>query len=243
MELPDRLKETTDDAEQEEDVFPAAQRGGGMFMNMNQSIFGLIAAAGSTVDFNHRLEGNSSDEEDDEDDEGGSSHHTRKGKAAMGQGLDGGVAQTTVLRKPSGKGEKHHRRKFSESKLLRSLPTLSRLSTKHKSKKMEGKKPTVQIQEESEPESSSTDSPTLGVQDENRLAPVMSRMLEARAEATSRPSFDLERLSGERGRIPGTSGDTGPTDLSKKLMEIFQFEEPEEVVSGTQHNLWTRVSC
>jgi len=59
----------------------------------------------------------------------------------------------------------------------------------------------------------------------------MSRMLEARAQMASRPSFDLERLSNEQGR-DAAAGETGPTELAKKLKEIFDFEEPEEVIEG-----------
>ena len=63
--------------------------------------------------------------------------------------------------------------------------------------------------------------------DEGRQAPVMSRMLEARAEVSSRPSFDVERRSTE---MESLSNDGNSTPLAKRLMEIFQFEEPEQVI-------------
>lgn len=59
----------------------------------------------------------------------------------------------------------------------------------------------------------------------------MTRMLEARAEMAARPSFDLERMSGDRSRITADdTGESGPTELAKRLAEIFQFDRPEEVI-------------
>jgi sterol 3beta-glucosyltransferase len=56
-------------------------------------------------------------------------------------------------------------------------------------------------------------------------------MLEARAEMAARPSFDLERSSSDRSR-DSESGDPGPRELAKRLKEIFEFDEPEEVIAG-----------
>jgi len=244
MELPERLKEHGDEAEAEEDVLQPQALGGGMFMNMNQSIFGLIAAAGSKVDFTDRFEGQSSDEEGDDDDTaamamtemrpgGGLAYARRDSRDA----LSGAIAQTTVLRKPAGKSSdaKSHRRKSSDSKLFRSVSGLSRLSSKIKAKS-KSKSATELIHEEVEPEqgkSSSTPaftSPSIEVTSaEERVAPVMSRMLEARAKMVSRPSFDLDRLSSEQGRDMDKDM-AGPTELSKRLKDIFLFDEPEEVI-------------
>ncbi|KAI0157143.1 glycosyltransferase family 1 protein [Hypoxylon sp. FL1284] len=235
MELPDRLKDHGDDVD--EDVFPSSQ-GPQMFMNMNQSIFGLIAAAGSNVDFNDRFEGQSSDEED----EANISSRQRKFKE------QDQIAQTTVLSKTSLEREKSdkHRRRLS-GHLLRSLPQLPRLATATRSRfrqtKSSGLRPSetdadgeVKVQDEGASEklsSPSADShlPPLHVTEddrEGRLAPVMSRMLEARAEMSSRPSFDLERLSGDHRRGDGEEAE--PSRLARQLKRIFEFDEPEEVI-------------
>ncbi|KAH8903731.1 family 28 glycosyltransferase [Coniochaeta sp. PMI_546] len=244
MELPERLKEHGDDADAEEDVLHPQGLGGGMFMNMNQSIFGLIAAAGSKVDFTDRFEGQSSDEEGDDDGTspmamtevrpgGGLAYARRDGRDA----LSGAIAQTTVLRKPTGtvSGAKSHRRKVSESKLLRSVPGLSRLSSKVKPKS-KSKSSTDHIQEEAEPEQDESTapipftSPSIEVTHaEERIAPVMSRMLEARAQMAARPSFDLDRLSTDQ-RGDTDSDAAGPTELAKRLKDIFLFDHPEEVI-------------
>jgi sterol 3beta-glucosyltransferase len=224
MDFPEQLQHKDGDEDQEEDVLPIGLGNGNhSFMNLNQSIFGLIAAAGPKVDFNDRFEGNSSEEEEpDESDNDGAHPKHKEGPAA------GKLAQTTVLKQPASKTSQHHRRKFSDSKLMKSVPILSRLSTKSRSKR-ENKEAVSQIQEESEPESSAGDGKA---SQEIRLAPMMSRMLDARAEMSARPSFDLERRSIDRRDESSETTDPGPSELSKRLQKIFDFDEPEELISG-----------
>ncbi|KAI0121737.1 glycosyltransferase family 28 domain-containing protein [Xylariales sp. AK1849] len=225
MELPDRLKDTSEEGE--EDVVPQ-QGGPQMFMNMNQSIFGLIAAAGSNVDFNDRFEGQSSDEDDDD----------RLGQA-KGKGKEADdVARTQVFKKSSS-DTKNHKRRIS-GQLLRSLPQLPRLATRSKSKPSKLRSPPLgaTVPDEDGPGSPSVDSsnpqsPNIEVtradRDGGRLAPVMSRMLEARAEMAARPSFDLERLSGDQRRGGGVA-DNEDSALARQLKEIFEFDHPEKVL-------------
>ncbi|KUI72467.1 Sterol 3-beta-glucosyltransferase [Cytospora mali] len=228
MDFPEQLKQKDGEEDQEEDVLPVGLgHSNRPFMNLNQSIFGLIAAAGPKVDFHDRFEGHSSEDEAEDSD----------GRRRSKDGTTDPMAQTTILSKPSSKTNDNHRRKFSESKLMKSVPILSRLSTKSRSRK-DAKKPVLQIQEESEPESPAWDAPTTSLtNDENRLAPVMSRMLEARAEVSARPSFDLERQSIDKGGEPldltnlTDLTQTGPSELSKRLQKIFEFDEPEELIS------------
>ncbi|RYP18250.1 hypothetical protein DL765_004049 [Monosporascus sp. GIB2] len=234
MEMPERLKDHGEDAE--EDAI-APPQGPQMFMNMNQSIFGLIAAASSTVDFNDRFEGQSSDEEDDAGDDD-AIQRRMKGKEREH------VAQTTVLGKAaSGKEQAgRHRRRIS-GQLLRSLPQLPRLATRSLSKRSSklkgsrGSDESIGHEGDAEaPESPQMTEPRFPrievtkADREGRRAPVMSRILEARAEMSSRPSFDLERVSGDRRREGGDADEAGPSALSRKLKEIFEFEEFEEVV-------------
>lgn len=203
-------------------------------MNMNQSIFGLIAAAGSNVDFSDRFEGQSSDEEE----QIGETDGVPGGKRHPLPGMRSG-AQTIVLpkRKDSiepekgegGKEGKHHRRGLSGN-LLRSLPQLPKLASRslRKSSKLRSAQPS-ESSGTSNVHDPKADFPTATSPTEERadarLAPVMSRMLEARAEMSSRPSFDLERLSGDFRR-----SDDGPSALARKLKEIFEFEQAEEVI-------------
>lgn len=227
MDFPEQLKRKDGDDEQEEDVLPVSLgQGKRPFINMNQSIFGIIAAAGPKVDFHNRFEGQSSDEEDADD-----SDETKHNQGAKKDAAADPMAQTTILVKPGSKGHRSHWRKFSEGKLVNSVPMLSRLSSKSRSSK-ESKKSVSQIQEESEPELLAGDTSAIPTIAENSLAPVMSRMLEAQAEAAARPSFDLERRSTDKAREASDLTDTGPKKLSKGLQKIFEFDEPEELISG-----------
>lgn len=250
MELPDRLKDNGKEEDNEEDVL---QPQGGMFMNMNQSIFGLIAAAGSTVDFHDRFEGQSSEDEDDVPNHmamtiaGPGIKGTARNRETAGTGKS--LSKTVIFNKqPPASGtadagpSNTHRRRLSGHKLLQSVPGLSRLSSSHKSKKLKHKGTTMtdnKIEEEDADSSSPVPPPN---EDENKSpglappieivraegngAPLMSRMLEARAEMAARSSFDLNRLSGEHRR--DDAGGTG--QLAKKLKDIFEFDIAEEVI-------------
>lgn len=182
---------------------------------MNQSIFGLIAAAGSRVDFNDRFDGMSSDEEE--------GHETNQRETWPDD-----LAQTSVLKvAPKGKGT---RKRLSQHKLLRSLPTLPRLLSKSKRHSSRLSAPKEEDSEEmSEHSASGTSTPptfTLTRHD-SRQAPVMGRMLEAKAEMSNRPSFDVDRMSSD---ASGSSESPDLPPLAKKLMEIFEFDEPEQVI-------------
>lgn len=240
MELPERLQDHGDPADnEEEDLKPQYQ--GGMFMNMNQSVFGMLAAAGSQVDFDNAQ---SSDEEDHDGEAAMAmtiaGHRPTPPRRGPSDGVGGGpLAQTTILRKPASavKSEGRHRRKLSETRLLSGLKRLSSRSRSAKSPKGKGVAEN-QLREDQE-EDVTTGSPSVPLippsvqvrSEGSRHAPVMSRMLEARAEMVARPSFDLDRLSSDQGRAAET-GEAGPTELAKRLKDIFEFEQPEEVIEG-----------
>lgn len=196
MDIPERFRDGED---AEEDC--TALTGHNAYMN--QSVFGMIAAAGSQVDFNARFDGQSSDEEEDSTSAVPSSQSsdlrvdkTRKGKETV-------------------KPEKNHGRKFSESRLLRSIPGLGSKSKSKLSKESSTSSP-VESTESATPEIRLS-------RTQSRDAPVMSRMLEAQAELSMRPSFDMPRAEME-----DIGEDT--SNLARRLMEIFQFEKPEEVI-------------
>ncbi|GKT82202.1 LOW QUALITY PROTEIN: UDP-glucose:sterol glycosyltransferase [Colletotrichum tofieldiae] len=232
MELPERLKEGDDS--REEDLVPT--QGPPMFMNMNQSIFGLIAAAGSRVDFHDRFESSDDDSADDHDDREDRAHglgHLLHRKQRRPNN-EPDVSKTTVLKKDSSsKGEKH-RRKISGSKLLRSLPALPRLP-RLKSKK-ERSKLESPSQEASDVSEARPTQPADDIREEDeeddrdhRLAPVMSRMLEAKAEMSARPSFDVDRRSADQ-LTCSDSAESNSTALARRLQDIFEFDHPEAVI-------------
>lgn len=200
MELPERFRDGED-----EDEDCTALHGANAYLN--QSVFGMIAAAGSRTDFNARFDAQSSDEEDDSGEASTASSELQVDKTRKG--------------KVSPKPETQHRRKFSENRLLRSIPGIGSRSKSRSSPKQSGP-PTPE---------STFESKTPGIQVDrtnSRDAPVMSRMLEARAELSMRPSFDLPRTS-EPAEMDENGNQTS-SSLAKQLMEIFQFDKPEDVI-------------
>lgn len=231
LDFPDHFKDLQDDAE--EDVLPPSQ-GHNLLMNMNQSIFGLIAAAGSNVDFNDRFEGQSSDEDENHEDKDGDTEEKIETRRKQNEQL----AKTTILKKSASGKEKDridekHRHRIPRQ-LLQSLPQLPRLGTHPPSSRSKLKPFHFETSDPTNGKKAPTNLavPESGVAEadetsrEEQPAPVMSRMLEARAEMSSRPSFELEGLS----RGPDQAEETGPSALAQKLKEIFEFEHPEEVV-------------
>lgn len=199
MDIPERFRDG-DDADDD----CSAPRGHNAYIN--QSVFGMIAgAAGSQVDFNARFDGQSSDDEEEAEDSPPSELKVNKQRS-----------EKATSKQPA---EKHHRRKFSESKLLRSL---SGLSSRSKSKSSSKNSSSHDIPPE-------PPTPDIQVHRMPSHTPVMSRMLEAKAELSLRPSFDLSRLTD--GTIQqDESGQPSSNSLAMKLKEIFQFEKPEEVI-------------
>ena len=210
VQYPARLKEG-DDAQ--EDVTAAK---GEPAQHMNQSIFSMIAAAGSKVDFNARFdeeeESSDSDDEDPEsalpgDVEEQSNHPWLQHEDNLPRGKP---------RRPLGK--------LAEHKGLRSLPKLD-----------------LRTIEEKSYVSQSLRLPSSGLLNQHagpigvtpRDAPVMSRMLEAQAELVpSTPPLDIRNIGAEDSQV--TIDKNAPSNLATRLMEIFGFKNPEEVVSGIQ---------
>ncbi|TVY71189.1 Sterol 3-beta-glucosyltransferase [Lachnellula suecica] len=201
MEIPERFKDG-DDADEDCTAL------GGANPFMNQSVFGMIAAAGSQADFNARFDAQSSDEEDETE------------PSSQSSVLQVDKTRQKKLQDASAKPQKH-KRKFSENKLMRSL---SGLGTRSKSRS----KPSPATPSSPGPESPSEPAaPAIQVSKTPNHAPVMSRMLEARAELAMRPSFDMPRpTDGDT----GDEGGKGSSSLAKRLMEIFGFESPEDVI-------------
>jgi sterol 3beta-glucosyltransferase len=203
VNVPDKFKDG-DDAQ--EDV--AAPKGASA-QYMNQSVFSIIAAAGSKVDFNARFDDDSSDSEED----GTQSKESQAKVEAEQAGKDGQEASTIK----SGMGK--HRRKLSEHKLLKSLPKLNLRTIKERNYMSQSARASTS------PESMSPRSRATP-----REAPVMSQMLQAQAQLKSPDALDDLQ---EEDSALSDEKDTNPSSaLSKRLMEIFEFEKPERVISG-----------
>ena len=214
VQYPARLKEGED---AQEDVTAVK---GEPAQHMNQSIFSMIAAARSKVDFNARSE--EEEESSDSDDEPQASvaptHAEEHSKTPKTQ------------KQLDEQHEDHLRREKSRRPLghlaghrdLRSLPKLDIRTNEEKSYMSQS------MRLSSGQVSNHYGGPT-GVTP--RDAPVMSMMLEAQAELNpSTPSLEVRNAAAGDSHFP-TDKDAS-ADLANRLMEIFGFEKPEEVISG-----------
>lgn len=213
MDVPDRLKDG-DDAQ--EDVTAPKGMKGPAAQYMNQSIFSMITAAGSKADLQSRFDEESSGSEGESGEEG------------QAHALFSSMSQdkSHADKSPETKTSKH-RQLIPENRLLRSLPKLHLRRPKGKDQAEEG---------EGNGMSSSQILPPRRSEDElfkptPSGAPVMSRMLEARAKVeASEHEHDASRPREET--LDGTSRVKAPVSLAQRLMEIFEFNIPEEVLSG-----------
>ena len=212
VQYPARLNE----GEDVQDDVTAAQ--GEPVRHMNQSLFSMIAAAGSKVDFNARFEEESSDSDDENQASLVSAHVEEQSNTTRTQKLFNKLHEDNLssgdLVGPLGKS--------AEPTDLRSLPKLDLRTIEEKNYMSRS------LHLQSSEVWREHDSPTGFTP---RDAPVMSMMLEAEAELTpSTPLQDIKRTSVEDTQT--NLGKEAPTSLRTRLMEIFGFERPEEVVSG-----------
>lgn len=181
---------------------------------MNQSIFGMIAAAGSRTDFNQRFDESSESEADDgaKDD---SATRRRASKKGIKSRDDTEAKAAGVV--PS---DPRKQKRLSLHRLTQSVPKLSLRPYK--------------IRQSREPriESSTSDN-----SDENedtgdpRDAPMMSRLLtaEAKFEASEEVASAEDTSNTERARARAESSPA--TLLATRLKDIFNFDRPETVVA------------
>lgn len=212
VQYPARLKEGED---AQEDVTAAK---GEPAQHMNQSVFSMIAAAGSKVDFNARFEEEESSDSNDENQasaiSGGvdeQSNHPRTQTHLDKQHED------NLSRERSGRPQGN----FSEHKGLRPLPKLDLRTIKEKTYMSQSLRlPSSEVLNQHESPAGVTP----------RDAPVMSMMLEAQAELITSTQLPGVKNTGAE-ESHDVVGKEAPTSLVTRLMEIFGFERPEEVVS------------
>lgn len=240
MEIPKRLEEGDD---VEEDCTAPRGVNGAM---INQSVFGMIAAAGSQVDFGTRFEGS---EDDDEEDENASAvkdivrRSKDDGRLRGEQGVPG--SSSGDAGRPSQEQSRDDKKtglkaKVASNKLLRSLSHLGHSHRKHKSP---SKLPALLSESTSDASKSSKSSKAEHKEDMAEMdtsaslptkgPPVMGQMLDAREQAASeRPGFESRGSLDHLQESSVSSEGDAESNLAKRLMEIFQFDEPEKVIEG-----------
>lgn len=201
VQYPERLKKGED---VHEDV--TAMKGKPS-QNMNQSVFSMIAAAGSKVDFHARFEDDSSDSEVDEPSK---AVHDLQGQANS--------YEISTANQKSGLKYRY----LSSQGTLKDLPRLYLRTVKEKNyMSQSNRKDSAELL--SPTPSSTSITP--------RDAPVMSMMLQAQAQLDSSVAgFDPPKEVTSTLEHPAKQ--IGHSDLVIRLKEIFGFDKPEEVISG-----------
>lgn len=228
----------------------------------NRSVFSLITTAGSNInsDFNTAFGGESSDEDDEggetETEQMGSGRTSRDERSDINKAGDLLPVSKSRLRdskkdyRPPLSGEKRNPRKLSDKNFFKALPrlhlrtssglsktspVLSRDDTRKLSSEIQSPidSPTSPVSPQDGERSMST-SIILRARDPKRNAPMMSQMLEAEAQMSTRPSFDIPRPARQnsiaQSETVGDIDDTLSNSLAMRLMEIFHFDEAEEVL-------------
>jgi len=205
--LPERFRSDDEDEGEDEHIQGLAEASDKNLAFMHRSVFGVIAAARSKEDFQTLMTAEQS--EDESDDATQLPNDLLKG------------ASTTNLTKSD------YKKKFSDNKLLRSLPLLRSRNTKEKGDVSARASPTPPL-------------PASPVSDEKQFkgdAPIMSQMLQARANAESLESSNATLTANLKKSASSTSLKSirkAPIALPEALKDVFQFEEPEEVISEYQ---------
>ena len=213
VQYPERLREGDDTQED------AAAVDGRPAQYMNQSVFSMIAAAGSKADFHSRFDEGSS-ESDEEQGTSKPCHSVNDlDSTTSPSSRYNGVHEEPIRRASSGK----HKKKAEESKGFHALPKLNlrAINEKHDSSHNH----TLPLPGDCSTSQSSPDKVT------PRDAPLMSKMLEAQG-AMSPSDLLSEKGKQDVADSEGADIETSPTTLVLRLKEIFGFEKAEEVIAG-----------
>lgn len=207
-------------ADAQDDVTAPARGRNAPAQYMNQSIFSMIAAAGSRTDFNARFP-ESSDSEEDIAEEPSAVEGT---SSPVSPGIEGRATDPGAEK--AGKSGKlpddKKGKRLSGHRLVQSLPRLSVRSIKQKGKE---RAPRHDPSPESDVTSKSSRS-------NPRDAPVLSRLLTAEAEFQEDADDADDTSPSSEGQRPRNRAESSPqTLLATRLMEIFGFERPEKVVA------------
>ena len=210
--------ELGDDAEQD---VTTPQGQGPQYFHLNQSVFSMIAAAGSKSDFHGRFDEDSS----------GSDTEQEVPRATDSTSDIPPEAESEKKERESTRSTKSHsrpesgQRRRSESKLLRSLPKLSIRTKKERNYMSQS-----MILPPKRDGSRSPISPPAATP---RDAPVMSRILEAQAQLENQEQEPEEEIQADGSSITKTESkeEKKAVSLEQRLMEIFSLKSPEEVVA------------
>jgi sterol 3beta-glucosyltransferase len=218
LDMPDRLKHGDDAMADVTAPRPGSKQ------YMNQSLFNMITAAGSTADFHTRFdEGSSESEAEAEHVETATKPHKLPKHPKLAD-----VSEAAESSSSSDSNKHKHRRASSKQLLMRSMQKLHLRPGKERKGSSElDHMSSSQIlaprpKHKSPAESISGD------------APLLRRMLKGEAEMQASDNGDS--AAAKEGILVGKKRKQTPVTLAERLKEIFGLEEPEEVISGAFSN-------
>lgn len=209
-QLPARLRFSED---AQEDVTAPVRGTGAPAQYMNQSIFGMIAAAGSRTDFNQRF-----DESSDSETERAGKEQRSIGRR-VSKNTPKGDDDNEALADESKPSDARKKKRLSLQRLTQSVPKLSLRTSKVR------QPPPLTDQNSDNSGDEYTGDP--------RDAPMMSRLLtaEAKFEASEEVAAEDSRSKKSLEKARNRAESSPATLLALRLKEIFDFEKPESVVA------------
>ena len=212
----------------DEDVTTAEGPGAQLF-HLNQSVFSLVAAAGSKSNFHNQFDDGESGSDTEQEDSTSISQPstTTKDQDEMKRAVksESRRKESAPVSGPHSVAESNSRRESasrrrSESKLLRSLPKVN-IRTK-KERNYMSQSMILPPKREGSPVDALAATP--------RDAPIMSRILEAQARLEEEVE-DETKIAGRRVAEPAVKEEKKPVSLEQRLKEIFSLHDAEEVVA------------
>ena len=210
-------------ADADEDVtVPQGQGRGPQYFHLNQSVFSMIAAAGSNSDFHARFDEDSSGSDTEKE---GPVDTKPTATAHLEEQSEPKAPVQTAMSVKFQRPEAGQRRR-SESKLLRSLPKLNIRTRKERDYMSQSM--ILPPRKEGSPVTPPAATP--------RDAPVMSRILEAQAqleeeEQEQGPEEEIKADGSSEVKELRQKEEKKPVSLEQRLMEIFGLLRAEEVVA------------
>ncbi|KAK5082338.1 Sterol 3-beta-glucosyltransferase [Lithohypha guttulata] len=207
-QLPTRLRASED---AQEDVAAPSRSSDAPAQYMNQSIFGMIAAAGSRTDFNQRFDESSDSDPDNTGQEGESTARRGSKKSARS------IHATQIL------DESRQKKRLSLQRLThsvtQSVPKLSLRPSKNRKSKI---RQLDSLDDRSDDEDTG----------DHKDAPMMSRLLTAEAQYEANEAAGPSQTSQLVSTTARARAESSPaTLLATRLKEIFGFDNSETVVA------------
>ncbi|KAL4980410.1 sterol 3-beta-glucosyltransferase [Aspergillus desertorum] len=221
--FPDRLKEDGDDAQMDYTAPPGSDNSREGMQYMQQSVMSLIAAVGSRTDLRARFDDSSDSEEETKLRPRFVSEESSDQQIPSPPQADGTlhVPSAPETRSSSRERGRGHRRSISDHKLFRPFKSGSISQDKEEDKTSSP-----------EPSKSNRLSPIPVLPRPRsatpRAAPILSRMVEARALLETENLVENSQTLEKKNESISQQSQTSP--LSRQLMEMFHFPAPEKVV-------------